>query len=138
METLSWKVRIAILWAIGPILELAHLFLNIGAEEKGMARLGNLVLYTTFSLLIPLLMCFLSLTLKDKLNKRFNIVLGIFFAFISAPLWFLEAGLGVIMYDGPPIGTEHALLLGFKIVVTAFIPWFAWKWPKQEAQGVNS
>ena len=138
MGNLPWKVRIAVLWVIGPVLELAHLFLTIGTEDKWMARLGVLPIHATFFFLIPLTMCLLSLTLKDKLNKRFNIVLGIFFAFISAPLWFLEAGLGVIMYDGPPIGTEHALLLGFKIVVTAFIPWFAWKWPKQEAQGVNS
>ena len=132
MSTLSWKVRIAILWAIGPVLELAHLFLNIVVEEKGTARLGNLVIHSTFFFLIPLLMCLLSLTLKDRLNKWVNIVLGIFFGFISAPIWFLEGGLGVIMYDGPPIGLEHALLLGFKIVVTVFIPWFAWKWPKQE------
>ena len=132
MVTLSWKVRIALLWAIGPVLELAHLFLNIGVEEKGTARLGNLVIHSTFFFLIPLLMCLLSLILKDRLNKWLNIILGIFFGFVSAPIWFLEGGLGVIMYDGPPIGLEHALLLGFKIVVTVFIPWFAWKWPKQE------
>jgi ethanolamine transporter EutH len=132
MGTLPWKLRIAVLWAIGPVLELAHLFLNIGVEEKGTARLGNLVVHSTFFFLIPLLMCLLSLTLKDKWNKRLNIVLGIFFGFVSAPIWFLEGGLGVIMYDGPPIGLEHALLLGFKIVVALFIPWFAWKWPTQE------
>ena len=132
MRTLPWKLRIAVLWAIGPVLELAHLFLNIGVEEKGTARLGNLVVHSTVFFLIPLLMSLLSLALDDKLNKRLNIVLGIFYGFISAPIWFLEGGLGVIMYDGPPIGAEHALLLGFKIVVALFIPWYAWKWPKQE------
>ena len=132
MGTLPWKLRIAVLWAIGPVLELAHLFLNIGVEEKGTARLGNLVVHSTVFFLIPLLMSLLSLALDDKLNKRLNIVLGIFYGFISAPIWFLEGGLGVIMYDGPPIGAEHALLLGFKVVVALFIPWYAWKWPKQE------
>ena len=132
METLSWKVRIAVLWAIGPVLELAHLFLTIGTEDKWKARLGVLAIHATFFFIIPLLMCLLTLILKDKANKWANLIIGIFFAFVSAPIWFLEGGLGVIMYDGPPIGIEHALLLGFKIVVAAFIPWFAWKWPKQE------
>jgi len=130
MGTLPWKIRIAVLWAIGPIIELAHLFLNIGAEEKGNARLGVLAVYATFVFIIPLLMSLLTLILKDKVNRWANLIIGIFFAFISTPIWFLEGGLGVIMYDGPPIGIEHALLLGFKVVVTLFIPWFAWKWPK--------
>lgn len=121
------------LWAIGPVLELAHLFLTIGTEDKWKARLGVLAIHATFFFIIPLLMCLLSLILKDKANKWANIIVGLFFACFSAPIWFLEGGLGVIMYDGPPIGIEHVLLLGFKIVVTAFIPWFAFKWPKQEA-----
>ncbi|HEY71608.1 MAG TPA: hypothetical protein G4O08_13610 [Anaerolineae bacterium] len=133
MSTLPWKIRIAVLWAIGPVLELAHLFFTISPEGERQARLGNLVVHTTFFFLIPMVMCLLSLILSDQWNKWLNLILGIFFGFVSAPIWFLEGGLGVIMYDGPPIGTEHALLLGLKIVVTVFIPWFAWKWPKQEA-----
>ena len=133
MDTLPWKIRIAILWAIGPILELAHILFTIGVEDKWLARLGSLVVHSTFFFLVPLLMCLLTLILDDKLNRGLNLVLGIFFGFVSAPIWFLEGGLGVIMYDGPPLGAEHALLLGLKIVVTLFIPWFAWKWPKREA-----
>ena len=131
-NTLPWKIRIALLWAVGPVLELTHLFLTIGTEEKWMARLGDLVVHSTVFFLVPMLMCLLSLTLKDKPNKWVNIVLGIFYGFVSAPIWFLEGGLGVIMYDGPPIGLEHALLLGLKMVIAVFIPWFAWKWPKRE------
>ena len=131
METLSYKIRIAVLWAIGPIIETAHLILTIGTEDKWKARLGVLAVHATMMFIIPLLMSLLTLVLKDKVNKWANIVAGLFFACLAAPIWFLEGGLGVIMYDGPPIGIEHALLLGFKIVVTAFIPWFAFKWPKQ-------
>jgi hypothetical protein len=133
MNTLPWKLRISILWAIGPVLELAHILFTIGVEEKWLARLGNLVIHSTFFFLVPMLMCLLTLILNDKWNKWLNIVLGIFFGFVSAPIWFLEGGLGVIMYDGPPLGAEHALLLGLKMVITVFIPWFAWKWPKAEA-----
>ncbi|MFC1994276.1 hypothetical protein ACFLVI_03325 [Chloroflexota bacterium] len=129
-DTLSWKVRIAVLWAIGPVLEAAHLVLFTRVEDWGK-YLGAVPLHVTFMYIIPLVMCLLSLTLKDKLNKWVNIVLGLFFAVLAAPLAFLEMGLGVIMYEGPSLGTEHALLLGLKVVVTLFIPWFAWRWPKR-------
>ena len=130
METLSWKVRIAVLWAIGPVLQVAQLviFTRVEDWEKYM---GDFVLFSTFLLLLPLTFCVLSLILKDKPNKWVNIIAGIFFAFISYPICWLELGLGVIMYEGPPLGAEHALILGFRMVITLFIPWFAWKWPKQ-------
>ena len=95
--------------------------------------LGDFVLFSTFLILLPSIFCVLSLVLKDKWNKWVNIIAGIFFAFVSYPLAFLELGLGVIMYERPPLGAEHALILGLRVLITALIPWFAWKWPKTEA-----
>jgi len=131
MATLSWKVRIAVLWAIGPVLQVAQLVIFTRVDDWGK-YMGDFVLFSTFLLLLPLTFCVLSLTLKDKPNKWVNIIAGIFFAFISYPIAWLELGLGVIMYEGPPLGSEHALILGFRMVITLLIPWFAWKWPKQE------
>ncbi len=131
METLSWKVRIAVLWVCGPILELAHLVL-ISETHNWLVRHGNLVLHSTFFFLLPLIMGVLSLTLKDKPNRWVNLILGIAFTFVFYLINFLECGLGVVMYNGPAIGTEQILLLGLKVVITAFIPWLAWRWPKQE------
>ncbi|MFC1963204.1 hypothetical protein ACFLVL_01080 [Chloroflexota bacterium] len=130
IDTLSWKVRIAVLWVIAPVLEATNLVLFTRVEDWGK-YLGTMALHTSFMFIAPLVMCLLSLTLKDKLNKWVNIVLGSFFGPIVAIIWFLEGGLGVLMYDGPSLGAEHALLLGFKVVVTLFIPWFAWRWPKR-------
>jgi len=132
MQTLSWKVRIAVLWAIGPVLQVAQLVIFTRVEDWGK-YMGDFVLFSTFLLILPMIFCVLSLVLKDKWNKWVNIIAGIFFAFVSYPLAFLELGLGVIMYEGPPLGAEHALILGLRVLITLFIPWFAWKWPKQEA-----
>jgi len=133
MDSLPWKIRIAVLWAIGPIIESGHLILTIDTDDKWCARLGILTIHATFFYIVPLLMSLLTLILKDKVNRWVNIIAGILFGVVFSIIWFLEGGLGVIMYDGPSIGIEHALLLGFKVVVALFIPWFAWKWPKQEA-----
>ena len=132
MQTLSWKARIAILWACGPILELAHMVLII-EQHNWLTRHGNLVLYSTFFFLIPIGLVVLSLTLPDKPNRWVNLILGSFFAFVSAPIAFMECGLGILMYNGPDPGMEQALILGLRIIVTAFIPWFAWRWPRQDA-----
>jgi hypothetical protein len=137
MKTLPWKLGIALLWALGPVLELAHLMLYLRIDEKGTTRLGNLVVHSTLFSVVPLLLCVLSLTLRDKANKRMNIVLGVLVGFVLSLIWFLEGGLGVIAYEGPPLSAQRAILLGFKTVLMLLIPWFAWRWPKESAQPVR-
>jgi len=131
-NTLSWKVRLAVLWVCGPVLEVAHLVIFSRVDDWGKYK-GDFVLLSTVLLLIPLIMCLLSLLLRDRLNKWVNIIAGIFYAGPVYILEWLEGGLGVIMYEGPPLGTEHALILGLKVIITVFIPWLAFKWPKQTA-----
>ena len=132
MGNLPWKVRIAVLWVCGPVLESAHLLL-VSETEYWLVRHGNLVVHSTFFYLLPLVMAFLSLTLKDKPNRWVNLIIGIIPMFIFYIINFLECGLGVVVYNGPSIGLEQTLILGLKVIITAFIPWFAWRWPKQEA-----
>lgn len=133
METLSWKVRIAVLWVCGPILELASLVL-ISDQDGFLDRYGNLVPLAIFLFLLPFTMVVLSLTLRGQVNRWLNIVLGMFFVLVVYLSVFLEAGLGVIMYEDrwPAIGLEQPLILGLRIAVTALIPWFAWRWHPQE------
>lgn len=132
-QTLPWKNRIAILWASGLLLELAHLIL-ISETHNWLVRHGNLVVYSSFFILAPIALVVLTLTLPDTPNRWVNIILGCFFAFVSAPLNFLECGVGLIQYTGPDPGLEQGLILGLKVIVTLLIPWFALKWPRQESE----
>ena len=73
---------------------------------------------------IPIFMIFLSLALKAKVNRRVNIILGIFHAgvlftttvFVPGELW-----------------ADYASFLMFEAVFISLIIWYAWKWPKQDA-----
>jgi uncharacterized membrane protein AbrB (regulator of aidB expression) len=73
---------------------------------------------------VPLVMAVLSLTLKDKVNRWGNIILGIFYAgFI---LFELIMNITTVAYP-------YVILMDISaIVVAALIAWFAWKWSKQE------
>ena len=77
--------------------------------------------------LIPLIMAFLSLILKDSTNRWANIVLGIVFTLLN--IWHL------IMHLAEPSvepSVHQILVIGSTVVVAALIAWYAWKWPKQE------
>jgi len=105
--------------------------------DRWLERHGNLIVHSTFFYLLPLTMAVLSLTLKDRPNRCVNLVAGICPMFISYVINFLECGLGLAAHNGPPTGIEQALTLGLRVMVTAFIPWFAWRRPKQEVQATG-
>ncbi len=67
----------------------------------------------------------LSLTLKDKANRWANIILGIFYAgFI---LFELTMSLTTVVHP-------YVILMDSSVIVAAaFIAWYAYKWPKQQA-----
>lgn len=69
---------------------------------------------------IPAAMVFLSLTLKPKVNRWVNIIVGILYI---VPVVFT-------MFMAP---WYYSILLGIvEIVLKVLIVWYAWKWPKQE------
>jgi len=70
-------------------------------------------------------MAFLSLTLKDPINRWANIIVGIVLAaFFSSP-----SDLSGCLIQGK---LTLFLVNASLIVVAALIVWHAWKWPKQE------
>ena len=75
-------------------------------------------------LAIPIIMSVLSLTLKEKANRRANLISGIFFV-----VW--ELVFLVFVYSQAPL---YEIFWGIAyLVFVSLVVWYAWKWPKQEA-----
>jgi len=124
----DWKIKIAVLWSLLEfcIIAASTVLIQIAiAEEIVGGTTPEEILAIVVSFLIPPIMAFLSLTLKDSINRWLNIIVGIVFI--------------VLM----PIGT------GFELIPTAYLPslviiaiveivalvlivWYAWK-SKQKA-----
>jgi hypothetical protein len=129
----DWKIKISVLWLFVAIAILAHQILVLmepgiiaqlmAGEAEGQKIGPELILFFAILMLVPLVMAFLSLTLKDLMNRWVNIILGAIFAVI----WFV----GVVdaaqtAYWGGALMTLSA------VVASALIVWYAWK-SKQRA-----
>ncbi len=129
----DWKVKISVLWLFASVAFLAHQILVLmepgiiaqlmAGEAEGQKIGPELILSFAILMLVPLVMAFLSLTLKDSMNRWVNIIVGAAFAI----LWFF----GVISaaqsaYWGGALMTLSA------VVASALIVWYAWK-SKQKA-----
>jgi len=137
MELLRWKARLSVLWltmavgtAVGGLFSLIKpggIEEIMGGEMGGMQiSEGYMVIYAFF-FIIPLVVAILCLTLNGAANRWLNFVLGIVWG-----LWF------VFEMTGHATGEETVLIamwliMGAGLVVSAFIAWFAWKWPELEA-----
>ena len=86
---------------------------------------NELLLVMSIIFVVPILMVFLSQTLKYKANRRANIILGIFF--VAYDLIFLS--LALFLWPSP---AYQILWYIVDLVFTALVVWHAWKWPKQE------
>ena len=73
-------------------------------------------------LIIPALMIFLSILLKPKLSRLFNIIFGALYTALM--LWIASN------YSGKWF--KFAVLFAIiESIITAMIVWYAWKWPRQ-------
>jgi len=122
-----------VLWLFAAVAFLAHQMLVImepgiivqlmAGEAEGQKIGPELILFFAILMLVPLMMAFLSLILKDSMNRRLNIIVGAVFAAI----WFV----GVVdsalsAYWGEALMTLSA------VMASALIVWHAWK-SKQKA-----
>jgi len=133
----DWKIKIAVLWLIYGGASFASFILGIfepdvlqqfltTGEVEGMTIGPEILLIDAIFLLVPLVMAFLSLTLKDSTNRWANIIVGIVFAVLGlvSPIGYLAKQSAYVAYV-TLIG-----IVGF--VAAAMIVWFAWK-SKQKA-----
>ncbi len=140
MENLTVKIKIMVLWLFMAIAYSVHMALSI--FEPGVIKLitdgkmqiseGTFIFSVFFAWLIPLAMAFLSVTLKDLINRRTNIVLGIVFTLVNIFHLLSEQLVQPSTHMAEP--SVHQLLLNLStVVVTALIIWYAWRWPARKA-----
>jgi len=122
----DWKIKIAVLWSVFEFcvittsLVLQSIPMEITAETT-----PEEISAVAISLLIPPIMAFLSLTLKDKANRWLNIIVGIFFI-VTIPI-----GTGFELIPTAYLPTV-VLVAIVGVVALALIIWYAWK-SKQKA-----
>jgi hypothetical protein len=124
----DWKIKVSVLWLFYVVALVAYMTLGgfePGAVEQVMAgEIGGikitpeLMLFFAIVFLAPLVMAFLSLTLKDSINRWANIIVGIIFVIIQL----------VAMIDAVALLSAWMILMEVaKLVAPALIVWYAWK-----------
>ena len=141
METLGWKIRIAVLWIIAAEAYSAHMIMVTidPVSMKKMLEWGATIpaegwLFGAIYWLIPLWMAFVTMAVNGSPNRWANFVGGIIGTLLGI-YHFLMCGVPVsFIPQGPVPGptAHHILLLATAVVATVLITWYAWKWPKQE------
>ncbi|MCC4769409.1 hypothetical protein FXV91_04095 [Methanosarcina sp. DH2] len=116
------------LWLFASIAFLAHQILVLmepgiiadlmAGEAEGQKIGPELILFFAILMLVPMLMAFLSLTLKDSMDRWVNIIVGAIFAV----LWLVSVvDAAQSAYWGGALMTLSA------VVASALIVWYAWK-----------
>ena len=130
MESLNLKIRIAVLWIFMAVAMSAHGVLSVfepGVIEQitsGEMQIGaGMFVFMSLFWLVPLIMAFFSVTLKDVANRWANIILGIAFTVLN--VFHLTEHLA-----HPSV--HQSLVIGSTVVVAFLIFWYALKWPKQK------
>ena len=128
-EMANMKVKLSTLWLIGEVTLLTFLVLEfmeqgvmegvIAGNMRGLPLGSGTLLFYAVSLLIPLVMAFLSLTLKGSLNRWVNIIVGI----VYTGLYLMD----LVAHLAVPYA--YAILMGIaSVVAQLLIVWYAWKW----------
>ena len=124
------KMKVSALWAALMLLyiyaDILSLFKPGQIEEMISGRMGPFpvtqgsLLTASILMIIPAVMVFLSLTLRLKVNRWANIILGVLYTFVNISLL---------------IGETWVFYISFVVVeiaLTLLIVWYAWKWRNPE------
>jgi hypothetical protein len=129
----DWKIKVSMLWLIAEFIfafyilfsfmepGLLQQFLSTG-EVEGMKMTPVLLLFFAAATLVPLIMAFLSLTLKDSTDRWANVIVGI----VYAATWFFDlAGALAIL------SVWRIIMLLSGIIALLLVAWYAWKSKKK-------
>jgi hypothetical protein len=131
MEKLTLlKIKLSVLWIImGVSLYRCTAYFESGVIEDilagesiwaTMATPESLILLTIWWM-IPMFMAFLSLVLKDSVNRWTNIILGIVLTLLN--IYHL-----VFHFTAMAPTVHQVLIVGSTVLFSTLIVWYAWKW----------
>jgi hypothetical protein len=131
----DWKIKVSVLWFFKDVALLAYLtlagfepgvlqeFLDTGTVGGLEVGRPEILLLLAIVALVPLVMAFLTLTLKDSMNRWANIIVGVVFAVLGL------VDLGEILAKPSAWATLMTLSM---FVAPVLVVWYAWK-SKQKA-----
>ncbi len=118
------RIKLAILWAALMLTYLLGDVLRIfsgdfvAGEMEGMQASQAMWLGAAIIMLIPIVMVFLSVTLKHRANRWASIIAAIFFFGFNL--------IGLPTY--PSAYDKFLIIVG--LVFNVLTVWYAWRWPK--------
>jgi len=136
-----WKLRVSTLWIFLGVGQLAAILaavlvpdvlseLMTTGELEGMKIDNNvLAFFMMVFTLLPLAMAFLTLALRDPINRYANAILGV----LMAAFWTFDAVQDV---GAGEVGLG-AVICGMMAIAGLLIVWHAWRWPKPGAQDLG-
>jgi hypothetical protein len=137
VELLAWKFRVSTLWIFLGVGMLAGMFAVImpsdvlgkyiatGEFEGEKIDATMLAVMVMLFCLVPLTMAFLTLVLRDPLNRYANAVVGV----VATVMWAWD------LAEHAGTGLEIGALITVTLIIAGLlIVWHAWKWPKPAAE----
>jgi hypothetical protein len=141
VEPIVWKLRVSMLWIFLGVGQLAAILAavlvpDVLSEVIATGQFGGMTvdnnLWAFFMIvftLLPLAMAFLTLALRDPVNRYANAILGVLIA-VSWAFDVVEHLAGGEISAGVVICATMAIA-GLLIV------WHAWRWPRPVEQGLG-
>ena len=123
------KIKLALFWVALMFFYLYNDLLSffkpgtveelVGGTLEGIVFTQELLFGAALLMALPSIMIFLSLTLKAKMNRMVNIIVGIFHMIVLV---------GTLLVPGD-LWVYYATYMVFEAVFIILIVWHAWKWP---------
>jgi len=125
----DWKIKITVLWIIMTLAALIMTILMLmepgvledimAGEILGMQITPEILLLAAIERFVPLVMAFLTLILRDSINRWANIIVGVVYTALNLTSMIGASAQGILMWASAA-------------VATLLIVWYAWK-SKQKA-----
>ncbi len=141
MDLPPWKLRVSTLWIFLAVATLAVFFTVVmpadvlkeyiatGSLEGEAMDATMLALMVGLFVLLPLAMAFVTLALRDPVDRYANGILGA----LASVMWTCDLAESV---SKEPVIAAGPVLTGILILAGLLIVWHAWKWPKSAEQGL--